>query len=101
MQKKRAMSRSREPCDDLEQEIANKAAQRLSWDIDRGILWSMLEQSGWTPVTLSKFQDNRHAIDIIFWLDENCKRPSYKRHGREFIFEHKEDAVYFALKWVA
>jgi hypothetical protein len=84
---------------DLAQEIANKAAQRLSWEIDRGVLWSTLEQSGWTTVTLPRLQDNHHAIDIAFWLDEYCQRP-YKRHGREFIFENKEDAVYFALKWL-
>jgi hypothetical protein len=84
---------------DLAQEIANKAAQRLAWEIDRGILWSMLEQSGWTTVTLSRLQDNHHAIDITVWLEEHCQQQ-FKRNGREFLFENKEDAVYFALKWL-
>jgi len=102
VQKKRAMAWSRESLDrdTLEQAIANKAAERMAKEIDRGILWSMLEQSGWTPVTLSRLQDNRHAVDITVWLEEHCQQQ-FKRNGREFLFESKEDAVYFALKWVA
>lgn len=82
----------------LEQEIIEELGTRMQSEIDREILWGMLVGMGWIRVMLDRFQDNKHAVDITYWLTENCKNP-YERNGRDFIFENEGDAVNFILKW--
>jgi hypothetical protein len=82
----------------LEEEIANQAAERLARDIDREVLWGMLKDIGWTRVLLDRLQDNKHAVDIGYWLEANCKEP-FERNGRDFLFESERDAVNFILRW--
>ena len=57
-----------------------------------------LEEQGWTSISISRLQDNRHAIDITYWLEENIKN-NYRRNGRHFIFENSREAVLFMLRW--
>jgi hypothetical protein len=83
----------------LEEDILNKAGVEMAREIDREILWGMLEGIGWTRVLLDRLQDNKHAIDITIWLEENIKNP-FERNGRDFIFENEHDAAYFILRWV-
>lgn len=82
----------------LEQSIMDQAAKRMSEEIDREVLWSLFEQSGWTRVSVSRLVDNKHAIDIAEWLKANCS-SDYERNGREFLFESEKDAIMFTLKW--
>jgi hypothetical protein len=77
-----------------------KADQQVWKEIDREVLWGMLTGMGWTGVMLSRLQDNRHAIDITYWLEENCQ-GAYEREGRDFLFEDSKDATMFTLKWIA
>lgn len=82
----------------LEQEIINELGDKMHSEIDREILWGMLIKLGWHRVTLTRFADNHHAVDISCWLEENVKNP-YERNNRDFIFENEQDAVLFTLKW--
>jgi hypothetical protein len=82
----------------LEEEIASKAASEMAREIDREILWGLFEGIGWTRFKLSRFTDNNHAVDISFWLDENCK-GQVERNGAEFLFEDSKDAVLFMMRW--
>ena len=84
----------------LEDEILERKANELAREIDREILWGMLEGMGWKRVILSRLQDNNHAVDITYWLDANCK-DSYQRHGRDFLFESDRDANWFMLRWMS
>ena len=83
----------------LEEEMANKLGEAMAREIDREILWGMLKEIGWTRVMLDRLQDNKHAIDITYWLEANCKF-AFERNGRDFIFESKQDATLFILRWV-
>ena len=83
----------------VEQEIADKMGNDLAREIDREVLWGMLKGIGWTRVMLDRLQDNKHAIDITIWLEENIKNP-FERNGRDFIFEDPKDATMFILRWV-
>jgi hypothetical protein len=83
----------------LEEEIADRLGSKMAQEIDREILWGMLESMGWTRVLLDRLQDNKHAIDITIWLEENIKNP-FERNGRDFIFEDTKDATMFILRWV-
>ena len=82
----------------LKQEILEAKAKQMSDEIDREILWGMLEGMGWHRVMLPTLGDAYMAVDIITWLEDNCKSP-YERSGRDFIFENAKDANWFKLRW--
>jgi hypothetical protein len=82
----------------LEKEIIEAKAKQMSDEIDREVLWGMLEGMGWTRVMLPKLIDNNHAIDITYWLEETCKH-GVERSGRDFLFEDSKDANWFKLRW--
>jgi hypothetical protein len=82
----------------LEDEIADKMAEQMSREVDREVLWGMLQGIGWTRVMIPRFIDNHHAIDITYWLEENC-RQAFERNGRDFLFESAKDAQWFILRW--
>lgn len=82
----------------LEQTIMDQAAKQIANDIDREIFWESLEDAGWARVSVSRFVDNKHAVDIGEWLKANCQN-SYERDGCDFLFESESDAVMFTLRW--
>jgi hypothetical protein len=82
----------------LEEELIEQAGISMAREIDREVLWGMLTGIGWTRVMLDRLQDNKHAIDISLWLEENVKNP-FERNGRDFIFEDSKDATLFILRW--
>ena len=83
----------------LEKEMIEAKAKEMQQEIDREVLWSMLKDIGWHRVMLDRFTDNKHAVDITYWLEANCKNP-FERSGADFIFESEVDAVNFALRWL-
>ena len=82
----------------LEEELADKMGNQMAHEIDREILWGMLSGLGWTRVMLPRLIDNHHAIDITYWLEENCQQ-AFERNGRDFLFESAKDANWFKLRW--
>ena len=82
----------------IEQDILDRAGKAMANDIDREMLWGMLQNIGWTRVMLPRLIDNNHAVDITHWLALNCNN-SYERNGRDFIFESARDANWFVLRW--
>ena len=82
----------------LEEELIEKAGTAMAREIDREVLWGMLEGIGWTRVMLPRYIDNTHAIDITYWLEETIKNP-FERSGKDFIFESQKDANWFVLRW--
>jgi hypothetical protein len=83
----------------IEKEILDQAGKELAREIDREVLWGMLQGIGWTRVMLDRLQDNNHAVDITYWLEENIKNP-FERNGRDFLFEDSKDATMFILRWI-
>ena len=82
----------------LEEELLDKAGKQMANDIDREVLWGMLQGIGWTRIMLPRLIDNDHAVEIMCWLEDNCK-GSHERWGRDFIFENERDANWFVLRW--
>jgi hypothetical protein len=82
----------------IEEEIINRAGNQIAQDIDREVLWGMLQGIGWTRVMLPTLGNGEQAVDIITWLEDNCKK-AYERNGRDFIFEDTKDANWFILRW--
>lgn len=90
---------------DLEKLILEDLGKEVAESIDNSLLYHIMskywEEQGWTKVVLSTLQDQRHAVDITMWLDENgfFDSVNYYRNGREFLFERAEDAIMFIMRW--
>jgi hypothetical protein len=82
----------------LEDKMLEEAGKDLAREIDREVLWGMLQGIGWTRVMLPTLGNGEQAVNIIVWLEENCKK-AYERSGRDFIFEDSKDANWFILRW--
>lgn len=82
----------------LEEEMMERASKEISRQIDQEVLWGFLKDLGWTRVMIDRFQDNKHAVDITYWLSDRCK-GAFERSGSDFIFELESDAVNFILTW--
>jgi len=82
------------------EQIQEELGKEMAREIDREVLWGMLEGLGWTRVMLPRLIDNYHAVDIGYWLVDNCKH-SYERNGRDFMFESQKDANWFKLRWMS
>jgi hypothetical protein len=82
----------------IEEEMIERAGAEMAREIDREVLWGMLQGIGWIRVMIPRLIDNNHAVDITHWLALNCK-DAYERNGRDFIFENERDANWFVLRW--
>jgi len=82
----------------IEEEMLEAKTKEMQSEIDREILWGMLQGLGWTRVMIPRLIDNNHAVDITFWIEDNCKH-NVERSGRDFIFESEQDANWFKLRW--
>ena len=83
----------------LEDQIAEDLSKQMQEAVDFEILIELLWKiDGWTKFTIPRFIDNHHAIDIGYWLLDNCK-GEYKRNGRTFLFKESKDATMFILRW--
>lgn len=82
----------------LQEQILEELGDKMYSAMDFEILSDILCKSGWYRVDLSRLQDNKHAVDITFWLEDNCQ-GKFHREGRHFLFERSSDAVLFTLRW--
>jgi len=76
------------------EDIINEAGKELAREIDREVLWGMLEKLGWIRVMIP-YNNNIH---VNLWVAKNCK-GAVEYHNRDYIFEDEKDAVMFILKW--
>ena len=79
----------------ISEEIVNQVADQMAKDIDSLVLMSAL---GWTSVKLNGFRNNKEAVDITLWLEQNCT-GEWKNLSTRYIFEKKKDAEWFILRW--
>lgn len=82
----------------LEEEIMEQAGQEMAREIDREVLWGMLQGIGWTRVNLSSETAMTQATRISEWLIQNCQAP-YEKYRSDFLFEDNRDATMFILRW--
>jgi hypothetical protein len=84
---------------DLVEDIVGELSKAIAEEIDREIMLDMLVFTGWTKVELERLKDRYESIDIELWIDENCT-GKHTKLGRTFVFEKKQDAEWFILKWL-
>lgn len=81
----------------LEDEMFDEIGKQIAKEIDEGIISNILVETGWTPVK-HIFQNGNQAVDIQIWLAGTCN-GNYRRVGSDYLFEDKQDAEWFILRW--
>jgi len=82
----------------LEQDILDTMGKQMAKEMDFHIIADMLMGIGWTSVELNRFQNNTQAVDINLWTETNCT-GEWKNVSTRYIFEKKQDAEWFILRW--
>lgn len=83
----------------IQEEIVNELSSQMQSEIDFQILSDMLVELGWHKISLDRFRNNHHAVDIKYWLKANAK-SHWECRGSTFVFQDAGDAVNFTLKWL-
>lgn len=81
-------------------EAVSAAAKAVCEEIDFTILAEMYLESGWVEVEFNPYVSNKQAVDMKNWVADNCK-GHIASHGRRFLFQNKEDAMWFKLRWLS
>lgn len=79
-------------------DLHSQAAKILQEEIDWEILADMFVKLGWIMIDLQRFHNNEEAVDVANWIEENCTGKHMHR-GKTFVFENKQDAEWFTLRW--
>ena len=78
----------------------DEAARLIQEEIDWEVLSSILVETGWTRVSAAQTSAltplGEHEVKT--WCRQNLK-GHYKARGSNWIFELKNDAVWFSLRW--
>ena len=82
----------------IEQEIINDLGQKMANEIDFTILTDMLIGIGWRKVVLSPMTWEQ-GDEVDTWVDAHVK-GHYETMGLVWVFEHEDDANWFALRWI-
>lgn len=82
--------------------IATAYAKIIQEEIDNEIMIKMMKMNGWYAVTLTRFMNMQHPIEIEEWcnftIGENKK--DWSNFGTTFLFKEKEHAEWFSLRWL-
>ncbi len=84
---------------DLQEQMLKEKSQELAHEIDREILWSMLESLGWQRVNLPWPVTLDNLKEIHRWIEQHVKGP-HEKNRFDFIFEQAQDAMWFKLRWL-
>ena len=84
---------------DLLDSILEDRAKELARDIDREVMWSMLEGIGWQRVILP-FSSIDFIKEVEEWAEDHLS-GAYEKHRSDFIFEDDKDAMWFKLRWLS
>ena len=90
----------------LEESLMEDLGRQIQDSIDDKMSYAFMmmywKEQGWTTIKLSRLQDNKHAVDITWWLAEQDLKDGedYYREGAEFVFASEKIATMFMLRWV-
>ncbi len=84
----------------INEELIQRASAELAAQIDKDVLWSLYGREKYLyscPAT----HGTAWVPDQDAWLLENVGKryQQWEWHDNRFYFKHKEDLVFFLLKW--
>jgi hypothetical protein len=93
----------------IEDEIATSLAEQIAKEIDKEILDTImidvLTKEGWTATSINPAFGKGSIVPEIDWYAETAEWihinaiGDYKLLKGQWVFENKEDAVMFILRW--
>lgn len=84
--------------DSIIEDMVSRASKELMDQIDWEVMAGFYIEIGWTRVERSPFVNNKEAVDIKYWIENNCQGTVSSR-GRVWLFEEAKDATMFILKF--
>ena len=82
---------------ELEQSVIDKAANDMTHSIDFEVLATALIEFGWTEHKIEPWYRANHSVTS--WCERTIK-GEWTHLGNRFLFESKQDANWFALRWL-
>lgn len=73
-------------------------ARLIQEEIDTDILFGILEDSGWSRITIHRYISKEESATMNAWALEHCS-GKYKNYGGHWIFESEQDTAAFVLRW--
>lgn len=83
---------------ELYQAQVDIAAKRLAEDIDAEIIRGMFKDNGWHEVVLDWIMTHEVSAEVDLWVMKNTKGKHWNC-GLVWLFEKKQDATWFTLRW--
>lgn len=83
---------------ELHEELEEELARVLQEEIDREVLFGLLEECGWTRIELPSKWFPVSGIELHEWRQKNLT-GKWKAHENTWLFEKEKDATIFALRW--
>lgn len=83
---------------DIEKELTESLAKEIQMTMDFEIIADILVRKGYTRIEIDYGTDKKW-VDVMDWVDTTCT-SIYQEHNGIWLFESKEDATIFKLKWV-
>lgn len=74
-------------------------AEDLAKEIDFKLMSEELSNCGWSIIDLPPFDYRYKSSDIVDWAFNHCQ-GQFEHFGVRYVFEEKQDATLFALKWL-
>ena len=84
---------------ELEEYVLSEQIRKISDHMDFGVMSMLLIDScGWTKVDLEPWIPNVTEEEILAWSNATCAHR-FMHNQHHFVFEDKQDALMFKLKW--
>lgn len=84
--------------DNVIDEAVKRAAKEMADEMDFDVLATLFKESGWTEIEFNPHVEDLLGYEIHTWMKNNLK-GHYQSRGKRWLFENKEDAAWFALRW--
>lgn len=79
--------------------ITDILSEELKQEIDFDVLRSLLKNTGWCEVIRKQPMTSQESIELDSWVETYCKHQ-VKTRGLVWLFESKNDANWFSLRWL-
>lgn len=82
----------------LQDQIQEELSKAMADEIDAQVMRGFLVDTGWHEVVLNWAMTIEVSKEVDQWVAEKSKGPYWNR-GLVWLFERRQDAVWFSLRW--
>ena len=77
-------------------------SKAIQQEMDNEIMIKMMKMNGWFVVTMDRFKDMKHPIEIEEWCNLTIgeSKEEWNNFGTTYLFKKKDYAEWFSLRWL-